>query len=80
MAKNSFVAEVTLKYIRTAFPSPGLLDFLRNLFFNKIWNIDQVCAVDSAALNFSKELDFTDCSMSFEEFLTISSLSLFKLI
>ena len=80
MAKNSFVAEVTLKYIRTRFSSPGLLDFLRNLFFNKIWNIGQVCADDSIALNFSQELDFTDCSMSFEEFLTISSSSLLKLI
>ena len=51
------------------FPSPSLLDFLRNLFFfkKKILNMVEVRAVDAAALNLSTELNFTDCSMGFGE-------------
>ena len=51
------------------FPSPSLLDFLRNLFFfkKKILNMVEVRAVDAAALNLSTELNFTDYSMGFGE-------------
>ena len=51
----------TFEVIRIRFPCPGLLDFLRNLFKNLKYgrSIDS----DAINLNFSKELDSTNCSV-----------------
>ena len=51
----------TFEVIRIRFPCPGLLDFLRNLLKNLKYgrSIDS----DAITLNFSKELDSTNCSV-----------------
>ena len=51
----------TFELIRIRFPCPGLLDFLRNL----LKNLKYGRSIDSDAinLNFSKELDSTNCSV-----------------
>ena len=51
--------------VRTRFPCPGLLDFLRNLFLKKrkILKYGRSMGSDSIAFNFLKELDSTDYSM-----------------
>ena len=53
-------------YIRIKFSSSGLLDFLREVFFKKSES-GEVLKVDTITLNFSMELDFTDCSLGFVE-------------
>ena len=57
----------TVEVIRTRFPYPDLLDFLRN---HKKNNLKYGRSMGSAAiaLNFSKELDSTDCLDSADEF------------
>ena len=54
------------KYYETdcRFLCPGLLDFLRNLFLKRNdLKYGRSVGSDAIALNFSKELDSTDCSM-----------------
>ena len=53
----------TFEVIRTRFPCPGLLDFLRNLFYKKNLKHGRSMGSDAIALNFLKKLDSTDCSM-----------------
>ena len=55
---------------RTRYPCPGLLDFPRNLFFQKKSEIlakHGQLTIDAIALIFSPELDSTDCFMGFGE-------------
>ena len=52
--------------IATILPTPGLLDFPRNISFKKSLNIGEVWAVDSIALNFLAGLDFTTLPWTLE--------------
>ena len=46
--------------IRTRFPCPGFLDFLRNLFYKKPPKYGRSMGSDAIALNFLKKLDSND--------------------
>ena len=58
-----------IEVVRTKFPCQGLLDFLRNLFLKNYLKYGRSMGSDAIALNFSKELDSTDCSMGVLEIL-----------
>ena len=50
----------TVEVIITRFPCPGLLDFLRNLFYKKNLEYGRSMGSDDIALNFLKKLDSID--------------------
>ena len=58
-----FHERILIVFYLLVYREPGLLDFLRNLFFLNL-KYGLVWAVYAITLNFLMEFDFNDCSMS----------------